>query len=110
MSRTPVQPVRSGATPAPTPAPTSNSGKGSYGQNGYSGASSDTPGQRTVSSLAGAFDDPLLANVRSIGAKHSDNPDVFTGRGGKPTPHVAQGHKPSTPADTPKVPNGNGGQ
>jgi hypothetical protein len=77
-----------------------------YGGASYSGASSDTPGQRTVSSLAAELETKQtgLDNVIANGSKHADDPSRFTGRGNKPTPSVAVGCKPSTPADWPKVP------
>jgi len=46
----------------------------SFGQNGFGGASSDTPGQRTRSPLTVNADDsdPVLARVKTEGMKRKD--------------------------------------
>jgi hypothetical protein len=99
--RQPEKPVRSGKSNA-TPAPTQRSDAVQYGQNGFDGASSDTPGKRTTSALASAFDDPVLQTVRERGAKSNQNYANAT-----PLP-TTPSNKPSTPNPA-KVPNGCGG-
>jgi hypothetical protein len=101
MARQSELPIKSGTTNK-TPAPNSNSGEPLYGQNGFAGSSSDTPGKRTTSALASAFDDPVLATVRDRGAKSNENYG-----NAKPLP-TTPGNKPSTPNPA-RVPNGNGG-
>jgi hypothetical protein len=66
-----------------------------YGTASYSGASSDTPGQRTVSPLAAELETKQrgLGDVIANGAKHRDDPSVFVGRANKPTPATAVGMK-----------------
>jgi hypothetical protein len=85
-----------------------------YGQNQDNRASSDTPGKNSTSPLADELRskqrgrDAVIAN----GAKHRDDPAAaFHNRGNvKQAPAATVGCKPSTPADTPRVPGGNGRQ
>lgn len=99
--RQPETPVRSG-TSNKIPAPTNTSGAVKYGQNGFGGASNDTPGKRTVSPLASSFDDPVLADVRARGAKKNES------YGNATQMPAAMGNKPSTPNPA-KVPDSCGG-
>jgi hypothetical protein len=74
-----------------------------YGTASYSGASSDTPGQRTRAPLTVNHDDSdaVLANIRANGAKHRDDPSVFTGRGGKRTPGTTPGMRDANAGGAP---------
>lgn len=69
-----------------------------YGNNQFGGASSDTPGQRTRGPLTVNHDDtdPVLAAVKSHGAKKRDIPDA------RPIPPSINMHDPNNPAE--KVP------
>lgn len=79
--------------------------KAGYGQGGFGGASSDVPGERTraVLSVNNDDSDAALAQVRAQGGEPPalTHEQLRTVAGSRPTTF---GMKPSTPADTPKVP------
>lgn len=61
-----------------------------YGENGFSGASSDTPGNKTESALAAELraKQTGLDEVIATGGRKSDDPSFFSAPGRRPTPAV----------------------
>ena len=94
-------------TPAPTkPAALTDRDFGAvtqgnrYGAIDLAGASSTSPGQKVESGMAAELRGRQvgLDDVIASGTKHRDDPSVFTGRGGKATPQVAQGMRDANQA------------